>query len=78
MLGKKKSQQLKTLLSSTLENDKRYKISDIRNLQYFYLYLILNKIAGNALQKGVSYQRLNTAIRLSVCTFLLGLFASRH
>jgi len=25
------------------------KISDIRKLQYFYLYFILNKTAGNAL-----------------------------
>jgi len=43
--------------------EKKIKISVIRNLQYFYLYFILSKNAGNALYKGVSYQRWNSAIR---------------
>jgi len=46
-----------------LKLNKRLNISDIRNLQYFYLYLILNKIFADALQNGVSYQRLNAAIK---------------
>ena len=44
-----KKQELTTLLIITLEIEKKIKISDIRNLQYFYLSFILNKNACNAL-----------------------------
>jgi len=50
---------LTTLLNIPLEIEKKkkYKISVIRNLQYFYQSFILNKNAGNALYKGVFYQK---------------------